>query len=198
MRCMAWIAVVGALALAPPPAWSAQGLQIQRTDQVQAEATTTQDASAAALQAQPDVGTQDAAVGPEVEGVAQPAVQSLSREVQLDATEIDRDQVIRRLQELNQRLRTEQEQLREENERLRQENERLAGDIREMTSRDGSAVRAYCESRHVSRNTAGGSDECGVYLCNEASGLCRDRCTTADHCVAGTACAIDKGLCEYP
>lgn len=90
------------------------------------------------------------------------------------------------------------ERLRESNQRLRAENNQLKARIEQMTTPGGSLVRAYCASRSESRNTAGGSDHCGVYTCNEASGLCRDRCTSSLHCGPGTACDIPSGTCQAP
>ena len=101
-----------------------------------------------------------------------------------DLTVVDKDAQIQRL--------------RENNQRLRAENNELKARIEAMTSRGGSAVTAYCENPHESRNTAGAVDACGVYTCNEASGLCRDRCTTSLHCGPGTACDIPSGTCQAP
>lgn len=101
-----------------------------------------------------------------------------------DVTVVDKDAQIQRLRENNQRLRTE--------------NNELKARIDAMTTRGGSAVTAYCENPHESRNTAGGVDNCGVYTCNDASGLCRDRCTTSLHCGPGTACDIPSGTCQAP
>lgn len=86
--------------------------------------------------------------------------------------------------------------LRESNQRLRAENNDLKARIDAMTSRGGSAVTAYCENAHESRNTAGAADACGVYTCNETSGLCRDRCTSSSHCRSDTRCNVASGVCE--
>ena len=99
-----------------------------------------------------------------------------------DLTVVDKDAQIARL--------------RESNERLRAENNELKARIDAMTTPGGSLVRAYCASRSESRNTAGGSDDCGVYTCNDASGLCRDRCTSSEHCGPNTACDIPSGTCQ--
>lgn len=88
------------------------------------------------------------------------------------------------------------EQLREGNRRLRAENNELKARIDAMTSRGGGAVTAYCESAHESRNTAGAAEACGVYTCNETSGLCRDRCTSSNHCRSDTRCNVASGVCE--
>ena len=100
------------------------------------------------------------------------------------ATVVDKDAQIERLQEANRRLRAENEELRSR--------------LDAMTRRGGSAVIAYCENPSESRNTAGATDACGAYTCNEASGLCRDRCTTSLHCGPGTACDIPSGTCQAP
>jgi uncharacterized protein YlxW (UPF0749 family) len=101
-----------------------------------------------------------------------------------DVTVVDKDAQIQRL--------------RENNQRLRAENNQLKARIDAMTTRGGSAVTAYCENPQESRNTAGGVDACGDYTCNDASGLCRDRCTTSLHCGPGTACDIPSGTCQRP
>jgi hypothetical protein len=101
-----------------------------------------------------------------------------------DLTVVDKDAQIQRL--------------RENNQRLRAENNQLKARIDAMTTRGGSAVTAYCENPGESRNTAGGVDACGDYTCNDASGLCRDRCTTSLHCGPGTACDIPSGTCQRP
>ncbi len=90
------------------------------------------------------------------------------------------------------------QRLTESNQRLRAENNELKARIDAMTVRGGSAVTAYCENPQESRNTAGGVDNCGVYTCNDASGLCRNRCTTSLHCGPGTACDIPSGTCQAP
>lgn len=101
-----------------------------------------------------------------------------------DVAVVDKDAQIQRLTESNQRLRAE--------------NNDLKARIDAMTTRGGSAVTAYCENQYESRNTAGGVDACGVYTCNDASGLCRDRCTTSLHCGSGTRCDIPSGTCQAP
>lgn len=95
--------------------------------------------------------------------------------------QVDKDAVIQRLQE--------------NNRQLREENARLQSRIDAMTTLGGSEVRAYCASPSESRNTAGASDDCGVYNCNEASGLCRDRCTSSNHCGPSARCDIPSGVC---
>lgn len=65
--------------------------------------------------------------------------------------------------------------------------------IDQMTSRGGSLVRAYCESRTLSRNTAGASENCGRYACGEVDGLCKKACTLSGDCAAGFSC--DSGQC---
>lgn len=65
--------------------------------------------------------------------------------------------------------------------------------IEQMTSRGGSLVRAYCESRSLSRNTAGGSEDCGRYACGQVDGLCKKSCTVSADCAANYSC--DSGQC---
>lgn len=65
--------------------------------------------------------------------------------------------------------------------------------IEQMTSRGGSLVRAYCEGRSLSRNTAGASEDCGRYACGEVDGLCRKSCTASRDCAANYSC--DSGQC---
>lgn len=201
MNPRSWATAALSLVLLVPSALLAQGVRLERTPQVQAQASTQEAAvnarqDSAAETAAPDL-TQEAQ-GAQAQGGAIEVAPAARAAEAVDVTEIDRDQMIRRLRELNQRLRVEQERLSAEIDRLRAENARLVAELREMTSREGSAVRAYCESPNVSRNTAGGLDECGIYLCNQASGLCRDRCTISDHCVSGTACDVAEGRCAYP
>jgi opacity protein-like surface antigen len=66
--------------------------------------------------------------------------------------------------------------------------------IEQMTTRGGSLVRAYCEGPNVSRNTAGGSENCGRYTCGDSSGLCKTSCSaSATDCASGYSC--DGGQC---
>jgi hypothetical protein len=69
--------------------------------------------------------------------------------------------------------------------------------IEQMTSRRGSLVRAYCESRTLSRNTAGASEDCAPtgYICNEVSGLCKTSCTISPDCSTGFTCDPPSGRC---
>ena len=48
-----------------------------------------------------------------------------------------------------------------------------------MTKPGGSLVKAYCASETVSRNTAGGEEDCsaGGYRCDQVSGLCHRSAT---------------------
>jgi hypothetical protein len=54
--------------------------------------------------------------------------------------------------------------------------------LKEATHPGGSAVTAYCESGSVSRNTAGATSDCGMYACEEVSGLCRTQCNNSSEC----------------
>jgi hypothetical protein len=64
--------------------------------------------------------------------------------------------------------------------------------IEQMTKRGGSLVRAFCEG-NVSRNTAGGSEDCGRYACGDSSGLCKTSCSASPDCSTGYSC--DGGQC---
>ena len=57
----------------------------------------------------------------------------------------------------------------------------------DATHPGGSAVTAYCESGSVSRNTAGATTDCGLYACEEVSGLCRTQCDSSSQCKENTA-----------
>ena len=65
--------------------------------------------------------------------------------------------------------------------------------IEQMTTRGGSLVRAYCESPSQSRNTAGGTEDCGRYACGDSSGLCKTSCSASPDCSTGFTC--DAGQC---
>lgn len=97
------------------------------------------------------------------------------------AAEVDKDAVIARL--------------REKNRALKEENARLQARIDAMTTLGGSEVRAYCASPSESRTTAGASESCGAYTCNETSGLCRDRCTSSLQCDSTARCS-PEGTCQ--
>lgn len=58
--------------------------------------------------------------------------------------------------------------------------------LKEATHPGGSAVTAYCESGSVSRNTAGATTDCGLYACEQVSGLCRTQCDNASQCKENT------------
>lgn len=66
--------------------------------------------------------------------------------------------------------------------------------IEQMTSRGGSLVRAYCESPQLSRNTAGGSEDCGRYRCGEVDGLCKKSCSLSSDCATGFTCSGGRCL----
>jgi PBP1b-binding outer membrane lipoprotein LpoB len=90
------------------------------------------------------------------------------------------------------KLRAKNRALKDENNRLKNEVMERDRRIAEFTSRGGSAVRAYCESENVSRNTAGATQDCGWFACNPVSGLCYTQCTLTEHCSTG-ACL--NGYC---
>ncbi len=48
----------------------------------------------------------------------------------------------------------------------------------------GSLVKAWCDEDGVSHNTAGDSQQCGYYGCEQVSGLCRTVCDFAEQCHA--------------
>ena len=58
--------------------------------------------------------------------------------------------------------------------------------LKEATHPGGSAVTAYCESGSVSRNTAGATNDCGLYKCEAVSGLCRTQCDNSSQCKENT------------
>lgn len=96
------------------------------------------------------------------------------------------------------------DRLREQNRSLKSENERLKSEvgardatIAEFMSRGGSRVTAYCEARNVSRNTAGATQSCGSFACNDVSGLCYTQCTLTEHCSTG-ACYNGQCLTQAP
>lgn len=93
------------------------------------------------------------------------------------------------------RLRTQNRKLKADNERLKQDLLRVEDRLEQMTTRSGSAVRAYCENPSTSRNTAGASRACGAYVCDEVSGLCPDRCTTSDQCSGSNRCDTKHHVC---
>ena len=96
------------------------------------------------------------------------------------------------------------DRLREQNQALKEENGRLKSDvaardttIAEFTSRGGSRVMAYCEAKNVSRNTAGATESCGSFACNDVSGLCHTTCTLTQHCSEG-ACLNGQCVIQGP
>ena len=68
--------------------------------------------------------------------------------------------------------------------------------IEQMTSRTGSLVRAYCESKTLSRNTAGATENCADsgYVCGEVEGTCKRQCSVSFDCATGYTCMPD-GRC---
>lgn len=81
----------------------------------------------------------------------------------------------------------------EKNKQLRGENDGLRQQLAEYTRRGGSLVHAYCETRTLSRNTAGASNDCSHngYTCEPVSGLCRTSANDSDQCSDGFLLDID-------
>jgi hypothetical protein len=81
----------------------------------------------------------------------------------------------------------------EKNKQLRGENDGLRQQLAEFTRRGGSLVHAYCETRTVSRNTAGASNDCARdgYTCEPVSGLCRTSANDSDQCSDGFLLDVD-------
>lgn len=69
--------------------------------------------------------------------------------------------------------------------------------IQQMTTREGSQVRAYCESKDVSRNTAGATENCADsgFSCSPVDGLCRKSCTVATDCAGYFNCDAVSRTC---
>lgn len=86
--------------------------------------------------------------------------------------------------------------LKQQNADLQKQNSELQKQLKEATSVGGSAVKAYCESPAVSRNTAGATNNCEPYICESVSGLCNTRCKSAADCSEGYVCDTDNSwLC---
>lgn len=81
----------------------------------------------------------------------------------------------------------------EKNQQLRGENDGLRLQLAEYTRRGGSLVHAYCETRTVSRNTAGASNDCARdgYTCEPVSGLCRTSANDSNQCSDGFLLDVD-------
>src|SRR6476661_8211765 len=81
----------------------------------------------------------------------------------------------------------------EKNKQLRGENDGLRQQLAEMTRHGGSLVHAYCETRTVSRNTAGDRNDCARngYTCEAVSGLCRTSANDSDQCSDGFLLDVD-------
>jgi hypothetical protein len=79
---------------------------------------------------------------------------------------------------------------------LQQQKAELQQKLNAATQVGGSAVKAYCESPTVSRNTSGAKNDCALtgYMCEPVSGLCRTSCRkTQDYCAPGYACDTMQG-----
>lgn len=117
---------------------------------------------------------------------------------QLQVQQVDMDALAKRkLEEDNSKLRAENSKLKTENSWLLEQNGKLQSRIDAFTSLGGSEVHAFCPARSLSQNTAGATEDCGVYACAPVSGLCNTRCDSANDCTLGAACTVD-GQCEYP
>jgi hypothetical protein len=150
-------------------------------------------------------GTVFAQSAPQVQAVRQDAVQAQRiapvREVpaiqpidqaapKVNNDIVDPQGTIDRLRENNRRLKAE-------NAQLKNDVARLDARIREFTTRGGSEVRAYCAAKDTSRNTAGASQSCGPFACNDVSGLCYTSCSLTEHCSTG-ACWNGRCLTQAP
>lgn len=76
--------------------------------------------------------------------------------------------------------------LKTQNTSLQKDLQAAQQQLKEATHPGGSAVTAYCESWSVSRNTAGATNDCGLYACEPVSGLCRTQCDNAGQCRENT------------
>jgi hypothetical protein len=96
-------------------------------------------------------------------------------------------------------LEAQNRKLRASNLALKEENAALRARVDAMTTRGGSAVRAYCPTDSTSMNTAGASADCGKsgYNCDPVSGLCRTTCQTSDMCAGGFTCDVGAARCVY-
>ena len=67
--------------------------------------------------------------------------------------------------------------------------------IQQYSDRKGTLVKAYCESRELSRNTAGATENCADsgYVCGEVEGTCKRSCNVSSECATNFTC--DVGRC---
>jgi hypothetical protein len=67
--------------------------------------------------------------------------------------------------------------------------------IQQYSERKGTLVKAYCESRELSRNTAGATENCADsgYVCGEVEGTCKRSCNVSSECATNFTC--DVGRC---
>lgn len=122
---------------------------------------------------------------------AQPAIQPMEVQQRQDLTTdprvVDPEGYMNRLEQQNRELRAE-------NEAIKREKASVDARLQAMTTRGGSEVRAYCENPATSRNTAGASEACAPFSCNDVSGLCYQKCSLTTHCSVG-ACDVRHGIC---
>lgn len=126
----------------------------------------------------------------------QPLVQQ--NQPQLQAQNADSQTLAVDWQKQAQELSSKNKALRAENDGLKTENADLKEQIRQLTSKGGKLVQAYCSTQTSSMNTAGESSDCGQsgYTCEPVSGLCRTSCQNSDMCSLDFRCNVEAGRCE--
>lgn len=119
--------------------------------------------------------------------------------VEKSNAQIDTHEVVIQLQkcqEDSQKLMDKNETLQQQNNTLKQQVSDLQKKLSDATKPGGSAVKAYCESETVSRNTAGATSVCIPYQCEPVSGLCRTSCSkTGGECAKGYVCDTMYSSC---
>jgi regulator of replication initiation timing len=108
----------------------------------------------------------------------------------VDMTQVLKNQLAS-CQKDSEELQKQNNTLQQENKTLKQQNADLQKKLKDVTVPGGSAVKAYCESPTVSRNTAGAINNCASsgYMCEPVSGLCRTSCSKTDgQCASGYVC----------
>lgn len=58
-----------------------------------------------------------------------------------------------------------------------------------------SPQRTFCVSNDVSSNARGDREDCGAYICDQPTGLCKRRCQSTDHCSGTYVCDTSNGTC---